>query len=386
MSVIHLSGAFIMAKSFDVLIIGAGIVGTACALEFASAGLSVGIIECDTPGSGSTAAGMGHIVVMDDSAPQLTLTRYSQMLWHTLAQDEPERHEYMPCGTIWIAADEEEMQSVHQKHATYSAQHVPSEILDEHQLYELEPHLRPGLAGGLLVPDDSVIYPPRSATSLLERARDHGAKLLRGTVVSLVPNGVQLENGQVVQAGAVVIANGARSVELIPELPVRPRKGHLVITDRYADFVRHQLVEMGYIKNAHASSSDSISFNVQPRSTGQILIGSSRQFDTYTSEVDYHILGQMLTLAISYLPQLAQLSCIRVWTGFRAATPDGLPLIGPHPERPGIWLATGHEGLGITTSLGTARLLAAQFLKRKAEIPIEPYLPARIIQKEAIHE
>lgn len=375
-----------MAKSFDVLIVGAGIVGTACALEFASAGLSVGVIECDTPGSGATAAGMGHIVVMDDSEPQLALTRYSQMLWHTLGQDEPEHHEYMPCGTIWIAADAEEMLSVQQKHTTYSAHHIPSEILDEHQLYELEPHLRPDLAGGLLVPDDSVIYPPHSAASLLDLARNHGAKLLHGTVVSLVPNGVRLENGQVVQAGAVVIANGARSIELIPELPVRPRKGHLVITDRYANFVQHQLVEHGYIKNAHASNSDSISFNVQPRSTGQILIGSSRQFDAYTGEVDYYILGRMLTLAISYLPQLAQLSCIRVWTGFRAATPDGLPLIGPHPEHSDVWLATGHEGLGITTSLGTARLLVAQFLKREAAIPIEPYLPSRILQKEAIHE
>src|SRR5690348_75544 len=206
MSVILSNGAFIMAKSFDVLIIGAGIVGTACALELASAGLSVGIIESDTPGSGATSAGMGHIVVMDDSEPQLTLTRYSQTLWHTLTQNEPERHEYMPCGTIWIAADEEEMLSVQQKHDTYNAHHVPSEILDEHQLYELEPRLRPGLAGGLLIPDDSVIYPPRSAASLLERARTHGAKQLHGTVVSLIPNGVRLENGQVVQAGEVVVA------------------------------------------------------------------------------------------------------------------------------------------------------------------------------------
>jgi glycine/D-amino acid oxidase-like deaminating enzyme len=202
--------------------------------------------------------------------------------------------------------------------------------------------------------------------------------LLNGTAISLAPDGVRLKNGQVVHAGAVVIANGARSVELVPDLPVRPRKGHLVITDRYTDFVRHQLVELGYTRNAHASSGDSVSFNVQPRNTGQILIGSSRQFDAYTSEVDYHILGQMLTLAIKYLPELQQLSCIRIWTGFRAATPDGLPLIGPHPERAGVWLATGHEGLGITTSLGTARLLAAQFLGREAEIPVEPYLPSRI--------
>ncbi len=383
MSVILSNGAFAMA--FDVLIIGAGIVGAACAVELATAGLRVAVIECDTPGSGATAAGMGHLVVMDDSEAQIALTRYSQILWHALVQDEPERYEYARTGTIWLAADEEEMQVVPQKQALYTAHAIASEVLDRVQLYALEPHLRPGLTGGLLVPDDGVVYPPRCAMVLLERAQQRGATLLYGNVVQLLPDGVQLESGERVKGEAIVIANGARARDLVPEMPIRPKKGHLVITDRYPGLLHHQLVELGYIKNAHAASGDSVSFNVQPRGTGQILIGSSRQF-VDTSEIDYSILGKMLRLATSYLPDLAQCSCIRIWTGFRAATPDGLPLIGPHPHRAGVWLATGHEGLGITTSLATARLLAAQMLAQPPEIPAEPYLPARIFQEATHHE
>lgn len=379
------NGVLAMAQSFDVLIVGAGIVGAACAVEFASADLSVGVIECDTPGSGATAAGMGHIVVMDDSEAQLLLTRYSQTLWNALVQHNPQCHEYTCSGTIWVAADEEEMQAVQQKQAIYNAHTVPNEILNQPRLYELEPQLRPGLAGGLFLPDDSVVYPPRSAAALLAHAMQRGTTLLHGTVTSLVAGGVQLAGGLVVKAGAIVIANGARSTELVPELPIQPKKGHLAITDRYPGFIRHQLVELGYIKNAHATSGASVSFNVQPRSTGQILIGSSRQFDASTGEIDYPILKQMLALALEYLPGLKQLSCIRIWTGFRAASPDGLPYIGPHPDRPGVWLATGHEGLGITTSLATARLLAAQFFSQATEIPVEPYLPSRAF-KEVIHE
>jgi len=78
-----------MSKVFDVLIVGAGIVGTACARELTAAGLSVCVLERDTVGSGATAAGMGHIVVMDDNLAQLTLTRFSQMLWNTLVQETP---------------------------------------------------------------------------------------------------------------------------------------------------------------------------------------------------------------------------------------------------------------------------------------------------------
>jgi D-hydroxyproline dehydrogenase subunit beta len=370
-------------ESFEVLIIGAGIVGAACAVELAGAGLAVGVLESDVVGSGATAAGMGHVTVMDDSPAQLALTRYSQRLWDAFAKEAPPSHEYARCGTIWVAEDEEEMRAVQLKHDYFATYDVPSSILDASALYAHEPNLRPGLAGGLRVPEDSVVYPPGSAALLMARAAKHGVRLLQGTVTQVMDGGVQLASGAEVRGDIVVLANGARAVDLAPELPIRPKKGHLAITDRYPGFLRHQLVELGYIKNAHATEGDSVAFNVQPRGTGQVLIGSSRQFDATSSAIDHGILSRMLDRAFAYLPALTQLSCNRVWTGFRAATPDGLPLIGPHADRKGLWLATGHEGLGITTSLGTAKLLAAQLLGRPAEIPFEPYLPSRNTQQAA---
>jgi glycine/D-amino acid oxidase-like deaminating enzyme len=151
----------------------------------------------------------------------------------------------------------------------------------------------------------------------------------------------------------------------------------VAITDRYPGFVHHQLVELGYLKSAHSLTTDSVAFNVQPRQTGQILIGSSRQYGNEESSVDQAMLSAMLKRAALYLPDLGALSVLRVWTGFRAATPDKLPLIGPVPGDPTLWLATGHEGLGITTALATAELLAASFTGALPAIAPEPYLPAR---------
>jgi glycine/D-amino acid oxidase-like deaminating enzyme len=108
-----------------------------------------------------------------------------------------------------------------------------------------------------------------------------------------------------------------------------------------------------------------------------MLLGSSRQFDADDTSVEQPILDRMLLRASEYLPSLGKLSALRTWTGHRAATPDKLPVIGPSATHPRIWLATGHEGLGITTSLATGRLLADLFLKRKSEITPEPYSPAR---------
>ncbi|OEZ56136.1 FAD-binding oxidoreductase [Duganella sp. HH105] len=361
----------------DVIVIGAGIVGAACADALSQRGMRVKVIEQEMAGSGATAAGMGHLVVMDDNPAELALSAYSVSLWNSLVGDLPQRHEYSRCGTIWVAADEEEMAAARAKADTLSAYGIACELLAPAALYEREPQLRPGLAGGLLVSGDGLVYPPKSARILLDRAIRRGATTLRGSVAAIEDNGVLLADGARYQAQHVVLAAGSRSTALLPDLPVQPKKGHIAITDRYPGFVRHQLVELGYIKSAHAASGDSVAFNLQPRPTGQVLIGSSRQFDTIDLAVEPAMLQRMLRHAAAFTPALAQLNVLRCWTGLRAATPDGLPLIGPHAARRGLWLATGHEGLGITTSLATAQLLAAQMNGDSTRIPASPYLPGR---------
>jgi len=371
------------SAAYDVVIVGAGIVGAACADEFARRKLRVAVVDRDFVGSGATAAGMGHIVVMDDSEAQFALTRYSQRMWQELRPELPDDVEYDECGTIWVAADEEELIEVRRKRNYYGALGVPTEVLDPRRLKHLEPNLRDGMAGGLLVPEDGVLYPPCAAGFLMKRAQERGADLRLSVSVAEIGQGrVLLNDGREFSAEIIVNAAGASAAELTPGIAVMKRKGHLVITDRYPGFLRHQLVELGYLKSAHSVSSDSVAFNVQPRRTGQILIGSSRQFGADGKEVDGNILNRMLRRAQQFMPGLGTMSAVRTWTGFRAATPDKLPLIGPWPRDKSLFLATGHEGLGITTSLGTARLLVDQVTGAKSAIPIEPYLPSRVMKEE----
>ncbi|MHB1310283.1 MAG: NAD(P)/FAD-dependent oxidoreductase [Limisphaerales bacterium] len=371
------------------MIVGAGIVGAACAAACARGGLTVLVLDRGPIGGGTTAAGMGHVVVMDDSPAQFALTSCSRRLWRETASRLPADVEYDPCGTLWVAADAEEMAEVHRKAAFYRERKVKVEILDGPAVTQAEPNLRPGMAGGLLVIEDAVVYPPGAARFFLEDAAAATGRIeVRPgvSVATLNPDAsVTLADGSRVTAGLVVNAAGPWSPELSPGLPVRKRKGHLVITDRYPGFVHHQIVELGYLKSAHSVSKDSVAFNIQPRQTGQMLIGSSRQFDADDTAIDPPILDRMLQRALEYLPGFGRLSAIRCWTGHRAATPDKLPLIGPVPGNDRLWLATGHEGLGITTSLGTGRLLADLILKQSTEIPSEPYLPARLDNAEGLH-
>ena len=363
-------------KHPDALIIGAGIVGASCAWALARVGVHVDIIENGVIGGGATAGGMGHLVVMDDCQAEFELTRWSRALWLELAQQLPHACEFRQFGTIWVAADEEECEAVQRKHDWYGSRGVATEILDERSLAEAEPNLRRGLAGGLLVPDDAVVYAPTVASWLIERAIEKGAMVRHGSVTHLDRRDVQMANGETIAFGTAVVANGCSAVQLFPELPIHPRKGHLAITDRYPGFVNHQLIELGYLKSAHGSANESVAFNAQPRPTGQVLLGSSRQFDNDTAQIDWPILDRMLRRALEYMPALRPLSVIRTWTGFRAATPDRLPLIGPHRAE-NILLATGHEGLGITTSLATGELIAAMLVGAPSALSPHPFLPSR---------
>jgi len=371
------------SAGYDVIIVGAGIVGAACADECARAGLKTLVVDREGVGGGATAAGMGHIVVMDDSEAQFALTRYSQQLWQSLRSGLPRDVEYEQCGTIWVAADDEEMGEVERKRSYYQSRGVRVEVLAAGELERLEPNLRKGLAGGLLVLEDGVLYPPCAARFLMQRAKEAGAEFRLGSSGTELRQGrVVLEDGTQFHADRLVNAAGAWAGALTPGVDVKKRKGHLVITDRYPGFVRHQLVELGYLKSAHSVATDSVAFNVQPRQTGQVLIGSSRQYGAEEKAVDSEILARMMRRASEYMPALAQTSVIRTWTGFRAATPDKLPLIGPWRSDPTVFLATGHEGLGITTSLATARLLVDQIMGRRSEISAEPYLPSRPVSEQ----
>ncbi|MGA2777091.1 MAG: FAD-dependent oxidoreductase [Steroidobacteraceae bacterium] len=368
-------------STFDLIVVGAGIVGAACADAAAEAGLRVAIVEEREIGGGATAAAMGHLVALDEDPAELALAQYSQRLWEEFI-DVPAA-EFKRCGTLWLARDERERELANAKIARLGAVGIAAEAVDALELYRLEPALARGLAGGMRVPGDAVVYPPNVARHLVTRACGRGARIYEGRrACALEAGGVVLDDGTHL-SGPALIATGCALPELLPRLPMRARKGHLVVTGRYPDFIRHQLVELGYADSAHGGSASSVAFNVQPRGTGQILIGSSREFDDPSPQVSMHMVHRMLARAFTYLPGLRPMQALRIWTGFRPTSLDGKPYLGPIPDRPDLWVAAGHEGLGITTALGSARLLVDQLLGRHCAIDPRPYLPARAMTQVA---
>lgn len=377
-------------RSADVLIVGGGIVGAACARAFARQGLSVAVIEPGPVGGGATAAAMGHLLLadaLDGSATaqaEHALTRRSLQLWDEWLGESgankgnAEAAELARCGTLWIAADKAELGLALRKCAWLNERGIGAEVLGADALARAEPMLRPGLAGALLVPGDARIYPPKVAARWLSQAR---AEIIPGRVVGFDGHSVHLSCGRQLWGAMTVLCAGLASQRWLPPGSLVAKKGHLAITQQYPNTITHQLVELGYQSKAHAVDSDSVSFNVQPRPGRQILIGSSRQFpkpgQAEDEQIDMATLQSMLAHACSYLPALAGMNLLRCWTGQRPASSDGRPLIGAHPEYPRVWLATGHEGLGVSTALASAELLAELSLQATPTLSPEPWAPQR---------
>lgn len=362
--------------TFDLIVIGAGIIGASCADAASAEGMRVAIVEPGPLGGGATAAAMGHLVAMDDDPAELALAHYSLRLWEGFA--DLKEAEFSRCGTLWVARNDHELAAASERIARLKAVGIDARLIDSAALYQLEPALVSGLAGGMLVPREAVVYPPRVANYLVQRAQSRGARLYAGRrVQSLQRGGVQLDDDTHL-SGPVLVATGCALPNLLPMLPMRARKGHLVITDRYPDLIRHQLLELGYADSAHGDADSSVAFNVQPRPTGQILIGSSREFSANDATVSPAMVQRMLERSFAFVPRLRQLQALRIWTGFRPTTPDGRPYIGAVPDAVDQWVAAGHEGLGVTTALGTAKLLLDLIQGRPPAIDPAPYAPSRM--------
>ncbi len=358
-----------MTRSADVVVIGGGIVGAACTYYLARAGVDVHLVERQFIASGTSRACDSLTLLWDKSpGPELDLGRASTALWAGLVEELDEPFEYHRRGTVLLAEDEAGLEAGRQTAAAMQAQGIRAEPLAQADLLKLEPALSPDLAGGVFFPDDAQIDARRAALALVAAARRLGATVHQGAAVTGIRRRGEEIAGVTTQAGdfathRVVCAAGvwsnslARLVNL--DLPIRPRKGHILVTARAPGFIHHPLLEGGYVSTVQtAAEGVQVALVAEQTPAGTILLGSSREFAGFDRSVSLTVVQAIARRALRFLPGLAQVPAIRSYAGLRPWSPDHLPLIGPVEAVPGFYLAAGHEGSGISLAPVTGRLIA----------------------------
>ncbi len=370
-----------MTARADVVVVGGGIVGAACAYYLCAAGLDVHLVERRFPASGTSRA-CDSLILLWDKTPgaDLALAQTSAALWADLAEALDFDFEYARRGTILLAEDDEGMAAGQATAKAMQAAGVRAEVLDGGGLRSLEPNLAPDLAGGVLFPDDAQVDARRATLALLSAAQGRGLTLHTGAEVVAIrrsPGGDGRVCGVETRAGdvatdAVVCAAGVWSNDVARlvgvELPIRPRKGHILVAARVPGLIRHPLLEGGYVSTVQSATEDlQVALVAEMTASGTLLLGSSRQFVGFDRSVSLAVMRAIATRAVRFLPSLAKVKIIRSYAGLRPWSPDHLQLIGPLPGVPGFYLATGHEGAGIALSPVTGRLIADWVLG--AELP-----------------
>lgn len=365
-----------------IVVIGAGIVGAATARELARAGHDVVVVERSTAASGTSGRGEGNILVSDKGpGPELDLSLLSRRLWPALVRDlraelpsDFPAIEFEPKGGLVVSTTDTGAQSLLAFAGRQRSVGVRAEVLERDDVFALEPHLTERFTSAVLYPDDAQVQPVIATEALLASARLSAARVLSGTRVVA---GIRDATGRIVgvrvsslrgearlEADHVVLAAGPWSAEVSARLgapvPVRPRRGMVLVTARMPHRIRRKVYDADYV-GAVGSSGEELQTSsvVESTAAGTVLIGSSREQVGFRDDFKAAIVGELSRKAINLFPFLASASAMRSYSGFRPYMPDHLPIIGEDQRVPGLWHATGHEGAGIGLAPATAVLLRA---------------------------
>ncbi|MEU4306211.1 NAD(P)/FAD-dependent oxidoreductase [Streptomyces rochei] len=361
--------------TLKVVVVGGGVVGAACAFHAASAGLDVTVVDRGPVGAGTTSRGEGNVLLSDkEPGPELDLARLSRALWDE-AGDElgADLFELEPKGGLVVARTDEGLAALGVFAARQARAGVRVEPVD--RVRELEPHLAPGLPGGVHYPQDAQVQPVRAAVALLDAAVRRGARTRTAEVAAAVTGrdgaltGVRTAAGDVLPADAVVNAAGTWGGEVGRRLgapvEVLPRRGFVLVTEPLPPMVRHKVYSADYV--AGVASSDAgleTSCVVEGTRGGTVLIGASRERVGFDTRLNPAVVTRLAAQACWLFPFLRGTHLIRTYRGFRPYCPDHLPVVGPDPRAPGVVHACGHEGAGIGLAPATGALVTAHLLGR----------------------
>ncbi|WP_432246973.1 NAD(P)/FAD-dependent oxidoreductase [Streptomyces sanyensis] len=358
-----------------VVVVGAGIVGAACAFHAAAAGLDVTVLDRGPVGAGTTSRGEGNILLSDKKpGPELELARLSRELWDEAgAELGPHTVELQAKGGLVVASTPGALAELQVLAARQAAAGVRADRVG--CVRDLEPHLAPGLPGGVHYPQDAQVQPVLAAAGLLGAARRRGARVRTGEAVLPVAGrggrigGVRTADGAVLPADAVVNAAGTWGGEVGRRLgaPVEilPRRGFVLVTQPLPPMIRHKVYSAGYVADVDSDGAGlGTSCVVEGTRAGTILIGASRERVGFDTAMDPAVVAALAAGACRLFPFLRTTQVIRTYRGFRPYCPDHLPVVGPDPRVPGVVHACGHEGAGVGLAPATGALVTAHLLGR----------------------
>jgi glycine oxidase len=361
-------------RSFDAIVVGAGVIGLTCAWRAAQRGLDVVVLDRSTPAAGATgaAAGMlapiGELTFGEQRLLELTLAAAERYPGFVAELEELSGSDtgYDRRGALHVALDRDESAQLRRRHQLQRSLGLEADWLTPRRCRDLEPGLAPSITAGVHAPNEGAIDPRALCAALLAALEREGAELRSGAAVNEAVieggriEGVRTEAGEEVLASHVVLANGcwAGQSDWLPRHArpqVRPVKGQILTLRGSAEEpVCERIVASERVY-------------LVPRSDGRLIVGATVEERGFDTAVTAGGVLELLREAYRLLPEIAELKLVEATAGLRPGTPDNLPLIGDGALE-GLVLATGHYRNGV--------LLAPLTADRVADVLVGAEVPA----------
>ena len=361
-----------MKKTADVIIAGGGLIGCASAYYMARRGLRVVLMERGVLGEGASGACEGFISLQSKRPGKLTdMARRSAEIYAGLADELDTDIEHKPSGGLTVLESEEELAEGRALAQRLRAAGLPAELLDGREVREVAPALSPDVAGAVYCPAEAHVCPLRVLFGFADGARRRGAEILSGVEVEGIVckgdrvTGVRTEWGTW-SSGCVVNAAGCWAPRLVAplgiELPIRPRRGQVLITERAPELLDPFLLSASYMTAklgpGTGDGRNTAAAIAQARS-GNFLIGGTREFVGENVGNSPDAIRDIMACAVRLVPALRDLSIVRCFAGLRPHTDSGEPIVARADALDGLIIAAGHGGNGVALAPVTGQTVAS---------------------------
>lgn len=373
-----------------VVVVGAGVIGAAIAYVLTRARVPVTLVDRGPLGGGTSSRCDGNVLVVDkDPGYQGALARLSQDLLHAWAGNLGDI-EYRRPGSYLALAGDDEVEPARAWVADQRREGLDFSYLEAAATHRVMPDLAADVPGSVYSPTDSTLNPLAYVARLVAHSRHAGAETRPHTpVVGIATGGgrvtgVRLGDGTILAAEVVVIAAGVWTPSLLEPLgvavPIRPRRGQLVVSTKGPRFGDVKVMEFGYLMakfgRERVVPADVNRYGValvyEPTRAGNFILGSSREFVGFDTTPDPDVLRTIVRRALRFYPAMAGAAVLRGFAGLRPWTPDHLPVVGWVPSVPGLLVAAGHEGDGIGLAAVTGKLVGDLVLEQPSPLALEP--------------